>query len=94
MKALLAIAIAISMPAYAAEFWPAFEAEHISDPTDAGRSDVTTDSVFGLLVVKTASFRIETGLGVKSNACRLGSHCPTTPAAKFSVMWEPRRAHR
>jgi hypothetical protein len=65
---------------------------HISDPTDGGASDQTTDFLgAGVEIRFGRSFSAEIAAGRKAINCNALGRCPSTPGAYAAIKWTPKR---
>jgi hypothetical protein len=65
---------------------------HISDPTDGGVSDQTTDFLgAGVEIRFGRSFSAEIAAGRKAQNCNALRSCPSTPGAYAAIKWTPKR---
>lgn len=64
-------------------------ATHLSDPSDGGVSDTTTDFVGAGITAQFGGVSIDAALGRKAINCNAFGACPSTLGGMATIRWSP-----
>lgn len=70
---------------------PLVIATHLSDPSDGGVSDTTTDFIGAGATAQFGDVSIEGAIGRKAINCNAFGACPSTLGGMATIRWSPRR---
>lgn len=73
---------------------PLLIATHVSNPTDGGVSDTTTDFIGAGITANFGGVSIDAALGRKAINCAAFDDCPSTTGAVATIRWTPSRNYR
>lgn len=69
-------------------------ASHVSNPTDGGQSDTTTDFLGAGITATFGSVSIDAALGRKSLDCKAFVDCESSPGGLATLRWTPAKGAR
>lgn len=69
---------------------PLVVASHMSDPSDGGVSDTTSDFIGGGITAQLGSVSIDAALGRKAINCAAFVDCQSTLGGMATIRWSPK----